>query len=337
MFMRELILRALQQERHVSGEQLGKRLNISRTAVWKHVNELRKKGYQINSSPKLGYSFIKSTNLLLPEEIGIGLETRVIGKRILHYQEVASTQDVAEKLAKGGADEGTVVIAETQTKGRGRKGRNWISPSEGGVYISIILRPNLLPSQIIQIPLIAGVAVSKAIQSTTPLQPSIKWPNDIIIGGKKVAGILTEMSCEMDGIHYVILGIGVNVNTPRTLPATLDGIASSLADECGEPVSRVMLVQYVLSEFESVYTRFLAFGFSSIREDWKRLNNTIGSWGKVSDGEEVVEGTAFDIDEEGFLLVRKENGDLKRIISGDVLVSNRDCQSLLTDDSNEKG
>ncbi|MFC1977034.1 biotin--[acetyl-CoA-carboxylase] ligase [Chloroflexota bacterium] len=336
--MRELILRALQQERHVSGEQLGKRLNISRTAVWKHVNELRKKGYQINSSPKLGYSFIKSTDLLLPEEIGLGLETLVIGKRILHHQEVTSTQDVAEQLARGGANEGTVVIAEMQTKGRGRKGRNWISPSDGGVYISIILRPNLLPSQIIQIPLIAAVAVSKAIQIATPLQPSIKWPNDIIIGGKKVAGILTEMSCETDGIHYVVLGIGVNVNTPRTLLATLTGgIADSLADECGEPVSRVMLVQYVLSEFESVYTQFLAFGFSSIREDWKRLNNTIGSWVKVSDGEEIVEGTAFDIDEGGFLLVRKENGDFERIISGDVLVSNRDCQSLLTDDSNEKG
>jgi len=335
--MRELVLRALQQERRVSGEQLGKRLHISRTAVWKHVNELRKKGYQINSSPKLGYSFIKSTDLLLPEEIGLGLETSVIGKHILHHQEVTSTQDVAEELAKGGADEGIVVIAETQTNGRGRKGRDWISPSEGGAYISIILKPNLLPSQIIQIPLIAGVGVCRAIQRASTVQPRIKWPNDIIINGKKVAGILTEMSCEIDRVHYVVLGIGVNVNTPMSFLAELTGgIANSLANECGESVSRVRLVQYILGEFEHIYTKFLAFGFSAIREDWKMLNNTIGSWVKVSDGRRVVVGMAFDIDDDGFLLVKKENGDVKRITSGDVLQSNGDYQSAWTDDSNKK-
>ncbi|MFC2051879.1 biotin--[acetyl-CoA-carboxylase] ligase [Chloroflexota bacterium] len=320
--MRELILKALHQERHVSGEKLGRRLNISRTAVWKHVNELRKRGYQIDSSPKLGYSFVKSTNLLLPEEIRLGLETRLIGRHILHHQEVTSTQDVAEELARGGADEGTVIIAETQTKGRGRKGRNWVSSPERGVYLSIILKPSLMPSQIIQIPLIAGVAVSKAIKKVAPLQPRIKWPNDVTIGDKKVAGILTEMSCEIDGINYVVLGIGVNVNTPGSLLAKPTGvIGTSLADECREFVPRAKFVQHLLYEFESLYTKFLVFGFSPIREEWKMLNNTIDSWVKVGDGREEVEGKAIDIDEDGFLLVRRENGDIERIISGDVSLS----------------
>lgn len=192
------------------------------------------------------------------------------------------------------------------------------------MYLSIILRPNLMPSQIIQIPLIAGVAVSKAINRVTPLQPKIKWPNDIIIGGSKVGGILTEMSCEIDAVNYVVLGIGINVNTPKSVLAEPTGeIATSLADECGEHVSRVRLVRYLLGEFEFLYTKFLVSGFRSARKEWKAVNNTIGSWVKVSDGGDEIEGKALDIDEEGFLLVRKENGDVKRIISGDVSFTNR--------------
>ncbi len=324
--MRELILKTLQQERHISGEELGKRLNVSRTAVWKHINELRNRGYKIDSSPKSGYSFIKSTHLLLPEEIGLGLNTQIMGKHIVHYDEVSSTQDIAAELARGGAAEGTLVIAEMQTKGRGRKGRSWVSLPEGGIYLSLILRPNLIPSQIVQIPLIAGVALTKAIKETVPLQPMIKWPNDIIIGKKKVGGILTEMSSEIDGVNYVVLGIGLNVNIPASLLAEQTaGIATSLIDEYGVYTSRAKLVQCFLSEFEIIYTKFLASGFSSVRDEWKALNNTIGSWVKVSDGGEEIEGEALDIDNDGFLLVRKESGDVSRIISGDVSFSNRIC------------
>ncbi|MDD5537356.1 MAG: biotin--[acetyl-CoA-carboxylase] ligase [Candidatus Omnitrophica bacterium] len=316
--MNELVLKALREENHVSGEDLGKRLKISRTAVWKHIKELRKKGYKIKSSPKLGYSFIESTSLLLPEEITPGLQTQTIGKHLLHHDEITSTQDIAEELAREGAKEGTVVIAETQTRGRGRKGRSWVSPPEGGVYLSIILRPNLMPSRIVQIPLIAGVAVSRAVSRVTPLHPRLKWPNDIIINGKKAGGILTEMNSEVDGVNYVILGIGINVNTPgHILAGPTQGIATSLADECGEQVSRVRLVQHLFSEFEALYAKFLISGFDSLREEWKTLNNTIGSRVRISD-EEEIEGKAIDIDDEGFLLVRKENGNVRRIIGGDV-------------------
>ena len=323
--MRDSILRALKVEGHVSGEQLGRRFNISRTAVWKHVNELRRIGYEIDSSPRTGYSFIKSPDLVIPAEIALGLHTSIIGRRILYREEVTSTQDEAGEAARRGVEEGVVVISERQTRGRGRKGRSWASPPREGVYFSAVLRPNLRPSQIIQIPLIAGVAVCKAIRRVTPLEPRIKWPNDITIGGKKVAGILAEMSCDIDRVDHIVLGIGVNVNTQCSLlPEPTRGIATSLAEKCGEYVSRVRLVQCLLAEFDALYRTFLVSGFATLREEWKALDSTVGSWVKVSDAEEGMKGKALDIDGEGFLLVRKENGDVKRIISGDVSLIGRD-------------
>lgn len=321
--MRELILETLRKEKHISGEEIGKRLNISRTAVWKHINELRDLGYQIESSPKTGYSFINSTNLLLADEVAFGLKTRIMGKHVLHYDAVSSTQDIAAEMARGGAAEGTLVIAEMQEKGRGRKGRSWVSLSEGGIYLSLILRPNLMPSQVVQIPLVAGVALNRAIRETAPLQPFIKWPNDIIIGKKKVGGILTEMSSEIDAVNYVVLGIGLNVNMSASLLTENTSFrATSLIDECGAYTSRVKLVQNFLSEFELTYTKFLVSGFIAIRNEWKELNNTIGSWVKISDGGRDVEGEAIDIDNDGFLLVRIDNGDIRRIISGDLSLKN---------------
>ena len=322
--MRDLILQTLKQERHISGQELGKRLNISRTAIWKHINELRSRGYQIDSSPKSGYSFIKSTELLLPEEIGSGLNTQIMGKHVKHYYEVSSTQDVAAELARGGAADGTLVIAEMQKEGRGRKGRSWVSFPEGGIYLSLILRPNLLPSQIVQVPLIAGVAVVKAIKDIIPLQPAIKWPNDIIIGEKKVGGILTEMNCEVDGINFVVLGIGLNVNIPASsLTEPTIGIATSLIEEHGAYISRVKLVQCFLIEFEMIYKKFMAYGFSSVRNEWKTLNNTLGVRVKVNDGGKETKGQAIDIDNDGFLLVRSNSGTVHRIISGDVTITRR--------------
>jgi len=323
--MRDSILRALQEQGRVSGEQLGHRFHISRTAVWKHVNELRKIGYEIDSSPRTGYSFVKSPDLVIPQEIALGLNTNIMGRRILYREEVTSTQDEAGEAARRGAEEGVVVISERQTKGRGRKGRLWASPPREGVYFSTILRPNLRPTQIIQIPLIAGVAVCKAIRRVTPLEPRIKWPNDITIGGKKVAGILAEMSCDIDRVDHIVLGIGVNVNTQCSLlPEPTRGIATSLAEKCGEYISRVRLVQCLLAEFDTLYRTFLVSGFATLREEWKALDSTVGSWVKVSDAEEEMKGKALDIDGEGFLLVRKENGDVKRIISGDVSLIGRD-------------
>ncbi len=322
--MRELILKTLQQEKHISGEELGRRLNISRTAVWKHINELRSLGYQIESSTKTGYSFIKGTDLLLAGEIASGLDTQIMGKVVKHFDEVSSTQDIAAGLAREGAVEGTVVIAETQKNGRGRKGRYWLSLPAGGIYLSLILRPRLMPPQVVQIPLITAIAVARAIQNSVPLQARIKWPNDIMVANKKVGGILTELSAEIDSVNYVILGIGLNVNIPASLlPPRTTGAATSLMNECGLYTSRAQLVRSFLSEFERTYLQFLSGGFSSLRNEWKALNNTIGSQVKVNDGTHEFDGEAADIDDDGFLLVRRENGDLSRIISGDVSFRDR--------------
>jgi len=320
--MRQLILDMLRREKLISGEEIGKRLKISRTAVWKHINELRKMGYEIESSPKIGYTFKKSTNLLLPEEIELGLNTQIMGKNVMHYDSISSTQDIAAEMARTGAFEGTVVIAETQEKGRGRKGRSWVSLPEGGIYLSLILRPNLLPSQVVQIPLLAGVALTKAIRETVPLQPVIKWPNDIVIGKKKVGGILTEMSSEIDGIKYVILGIGLNVNIPGSLfTGQIAGIATSLLAEGGKSIPRAEVVQGFLNEFETIYMRYLTSGFTSVRESWKDLNNTLGSRVKVDNAGKEIQGEAIDIDNEGFLLVKTDAGDICRVISGDVFIT----------------
>ena len=322
--MRKRILQALQQEPHLSGEELGQRLSISRTAVWKHINELRKQGYQIGSAPKRGYYFIKSTPLLLPEEIVNGLKTRTMGTNVIHYNEDVSTQDSAAELARNGAVEGTLVVAEMQTGGRGRKGRSWVSLPEGGVYLSLILKPDLNPSKVFQIPLVAGVAVVKAIRKVTPLEAKIKWPNDIIVGGRKAGGILTEMNAEIEKVNFVILGAGINVNIPAELLAKQTaGIATSLLAEYGQEVSRIKIIQSFLYEFETLYSEYLLSGFRPIREEWKKLNNTIGSQVKITDGSSDFEGTALDIDDEGFLLVKMNNGETRKVISGDVTVYNR--------------
>ena len=316
--MRDTVLRMLHQKQCVSGEELGKELSISRTAVWKHIEDLRRKGYEINSSPRLGYSLIKTPDLLIPEEIGLHLETRCFGKEILYFEEIGSTQDEARQLASKGAEEGLIVVAEKQSLGRGRLGRIWSSPSGMGIYLSIVLRPDLKPHDAIQIPLVAGVAVCQAIDSTTRLKPRIKWPNDIIAGGKKLGGILTEMSAEVDRIDFIILGIGINVNTPRELfPEELSGVATSLVEETGQHITRVQLVQSLLWELEQLYDEFKASGFGPARERWKLLNNTIGSRVQISGGEELT-GEAIDIDPNGALIVREENGNKRRIVAGDV-------------------
>ena len=317
--MRDLILKELKQQDHISGEQLAKQFNISRTAIWKHVNELRKMGYEIESHPHYGYALIKNTDLLVPEEITFELNTNVIGKRILHLSEVDSTQNIADKLAREGAEEGTCVIAEKQTSGRGRRSRNWASPFKDGVYISIILRPNLKPLHIIQIPLIAGVALVKAMEKTTSLTPSIKWPNDIFLSGRKVAGILTEVNCDIDTVHYIVLGIGINVNTRKTaLPKEIKGIATSLSQECGHDISRVDFLKQLLLELETAYNEFVTNGFEAIGKQWMAYNNTIGSNIKVNDGQTEIEGKALRIDDDGFLIIRTDDGQTQRIISADI-------------------
>jgi BirA family biotin operon repressor/biotin-[acetyl-CoA-carboxylase] ligase len=314
------LLQALREGGHISGEELGRRLKMTRTAIWKRVNRLRRLGYEIASSPRRGYSLVSAPDLLLPEEIEPGLHTKVFGWPIIFYHEINSTQDAAKELARQGAEEGTVVIAETQTQGKGRKGRAWSSAPGQGIQISVILRPRLKPSQSIQIPLVAGVAVAQAIAEVTPLKPRIKWPNDLMVGEKKVGGILTEMNAEIDRIDYVVLGIGLNVNTPQSLfPKEIEEIATSLAEKSGGPVSRVKLLRSFLEEFEELYEKYNTSGFESIREKWKAMSNTIGAWVELSDVDGGnMEGRILDIDSNGALLLQKRDKSIERVLAGDI-------------------
>ncbi len=261
----------------------------------------------------------ESYERLLPQKISHGLQTRTFGGRILYREEVDSTQELAKQLAESGADEGTIAICEKQSGGRGRRGRVWVSPPYVGIYFSIVLRPPLNPAAVIQIPLLVGVAVCQAITEVTPLHPEIKWPNDVVVNGKKVCGILTEMKADAGTVSYIVPGIGVNVNTPRDyFPEDIAVIATSLAAEAGKPVSRIILLQNILLHLETLYYEFLSCGFASIREKWKTWDNTLGARVEINGNDGIMVGQAVDIDEEGFLLVKTDDAEIKRIVGGDV-------------------
>jgi len=317
---RQDIVDILRRSGPVSGEELGRTLGISRTAVWKHINELRREGYRIDSAPSKGYYFVGAPDALLPQEIRSGLGTLTLGREIVHRREAASTQAIAKSLASLGAIEGTIVVAETQSEGRGRMGREWASP-QGGIYFSAVLRPQIQPTEALRLPLTAGVAVARAIRRNTDLNIRLKWPNDVMLNGKKTGGILTEMGAETDRLDWVVIGIGLNVNTAcGALPAEVEGIATSLAAELGESIPRVDLLRDILVELESLYNDLLGSGFESIRAEWKALSDTIGAHVAVTLPAGRAEGLALDIDADGALLLRVEDGTIERVIAGMVIV-----------------
>ena len=300
--MRKGILRALYQAKgYISGELISKRLGISRVAVWKHIQTLKREGYIIDASPK-GYKLISSPDLLLPDEF-IGLR-----QKVYYLKEVSSTMDVAKKLAKRGEE--AIVIAETQTSGRGRLGRRWHS-QRGGIYFTIILRPRIGPAHAQIINLMAAVSVARAIRSLFNLEAKLKWPNDVLIRGKKVCGILAEMEAEMDVIKFVNLGIGINANNPISL---YEEGATSIKEELGRDISRKELLMCVLNEIEK---RRSLLGKEIISE-WKALSSTINKKVRIIMQDEVVEGEAIDIDTDGALILRTDKG-IRRIIAGDCI------------------
>ncbi|MFA5056160.1 MAG: biotin--[acetyl-CoA-carboxylase] ligase [Dehalococcoidia bacterium] len=310
------ILERLRQGTPVSGEELGRAIGISRTAVWKHINELKRQGYVIDSVPGRGYHFIGAPDDLLPEEIAYGLKTQIMGQRIVYEGEAPSTQAIAKALASQGAAEGTIVVAETQSGGRGRVGRPWSSP-RGGIYFSIILRPDINPGEALRLPLVAGVAVAQAIKREINLEPRLKWPNDIMIETKKVGGILTEMSAEPDRLDWVIIGIGLNVNTPHdSFSQEVEESAISLMEAAGREIPRVKLLQAILVEFESLYGSLAGRGFEPIRAVWKALSNTIGAHVVVTLPSGQIKGLAEDIDSDGALILKKADGAVERIVAG---------------------
>jgi len=308
----------------ISGEFLGHRMAISRSAVWKHIRTLKEEGYVVESSRKKGYLLRQATDLLTLAEIQEGLNTNVFGKRdIVCLRDTDSTNLRAEHIANEGAPEGTVVIAETQSQGRGRRGRRWFSPPGEGIYVSIILRPRVSPHEAPKLTVMASVAVADTLLSMMPLDVAIKWPNDILINTKKVAGILTEISAEMDRVHYVIIGIGVNVNTPYDVfPPDIRDTATSIFMETGNACPRVKFLRSFLEVLESYYETFKREGFDPVMHRWKELTNVIGKQITVDLIDHAYTGVVLDIDDDGFLLLMDSGGTLRKIVSGDVTLLN---------------
>lgn len=315
------ILKFLREKEYVSGEVLANKLSISRVAIWKQIQKLKDIGYKIISDQNLGYCLVSRPDLLLPQEIQRGLSTSYIGKEIYYFPELKSTNIIAKEKAlhrSEGINEGTVIIAERQSAGKGRLGRKWFSPA-GGIWLSIILYPQLSPSYISRITLMTAVAAVKAIKICTQIKSQIKWPNDILINEKKVCGILTEMSAELDIINWVVVGIGVNVNIKQQeFPEDIRERTTSLKEVLGKKVLRVKLVQFFLQEYEKYYESLKRREFSSILKDCKLYSHTLGKKIRVDMGERIITGEAVDINEEGALILKKEDGELAEIISGTI-------------------
>lgn len=320
MTIKDALISALKKEhgRWVSGEELSRNLSVSRSAVWKQVRKLKDLGYIIDSSPKKGYVLRETTKLMLPSEIRDGLETHLFGqKEICHLLETDSTNRVAKDLAAQGWAEGSVIISEQQSKGRGRIGRSWFSPRGEGVYLSMILRPPISPNDAPRITLLSGVALAEALLIQTPLDAHIKWPNDILVGNRKLAGVLTEISAEMDAIFYVVVGIGINVNIGK-FPPELANKGTSIYLETAEECSRLDLVRTFLKYFEIYYEHFLREGFRPVLDRCRELSHMKGQKVQVEMAGRKMVGHVLDIDEEGHLVLQDLAGGVNRIFSGSV-------------------
>lgn len=305
----------------VSGEEISRALHISRTAVWKHIKSLRALGYGVVAVPSRGYRLISVPDLLVPDEISSGISVERIGGRIISLRETESTNVVAFKLAEEGAEEGTVVVAEAQTHGKGRMGRRWESPAGTNLYCSIILRPPIVPMQAAQLTLCSVVAVARTIEKVTSLLPSIKWPNDVLINGKKVAGLLNEMSAETEKVNFVILGIGININmTADQFPSDLRHPATSLLLESGKRLNRSEIVCNLLESLDEVYSLFLSKGYEPIRDEWLSRSNVLNRRVSVSCRDTNVAGLVTGIDEYGALLLQRDDGQVEKIMAGDVTI-----------------
>ena len=308
------------QEGFLSGEDIGRELSITRAAVWKGIKKLREEGYEIEAVTNRGYRLTNPETMYNKRELEQGLKTKTMGQTIYFYEETDTTNNRARELALEGAPEGTLVVAEKQTAGRGRRGKVWESPLGTGIWMSLVLRPQIMPAEASVLTLLCGLATAEAIEAETGLSAGIKWPNDILINGKKAVGILTEMDCEMSEVHFVIPGIGINVNT-ASFPPEIAEIATSLYLECGKTVSRRRLVHRVLERLEEHYETFLRTGsFAAMLEDYRKHCITLGKEVHVL-GREPFFAEALDITPEGELVVRRaDNGKEEVVFSGEVSI-----------------
>lgn len=308
------LLKLLENNDFISFEKISKNLNVSRSIILKKIKLLKKLGYEIVFIKNKGYHLICKPDLIIPKEITADLNTDIIGKNIFYFRSISSTNTYAKNIAEKNFKEGTVVIAEIQTHGRGRKNRVWFSPS-GGLWFSIILRPKVQPQKSIFVTMIASISVAQAIEKITGIKPVIKWPNDILINRKKVCGILTEFDTKKDIINYSIVGIGINVN--NKLNKKINQIATSLSIEVGVDISRIKFLKLILKYFDKNYKKLNMNKFKIIKKLWFSYANIIGKAVKITDNGNVLSGIITDIDEYGFIIL-KINDNIYKMCSGDI-------------------
>jgi len=305
--------------RFVSGEEISRNLSISRTAVWKHVNKLRDMGYEFEAVSRKGYRLVTKPDSIGATALQLALDTTVFGRKAVLLTSTLSTQGDVLKLAEQGQAEGAVVIAEEQTGGRGRFGRQWFSPPGKGIWMSVLLRPDLPLQHTPQLTLLTGVAVCRAIRTCTGADAGIKWPNDLLIDGRKVCGILLESTVEDHEVRYCIAGIGVDVNfDPEDYPEDLTTIATSLKMATGQAVDRTKLTAAILTELEQLYFLYQKEGFGVISALWEALSVSLNREITVTNPQGVIEGKAIGLDASGALLVEKHDGEHTLVISGEI-------------------
>ena len=312
-------LLANNKEEYISGQVLSEKLQISRSGIWKHMKELEKDGYTIEGKSKKGYKIISYPDKLSENTLQWGLTTKWIGKTIIHKESTPSTQIIAHQAALEGAPHGTVVIADEQTKGKGRMDRSWYSEKNKGIWLSIIIRPAILPYQAPQLTLLTATVLADVLRSYTSVKPLIKWPNDILINNKKTAGILTEMQAEQDHIQYVVIGIGLNVNqTKSDLPEDIQNGATSLQLETNQHWQLKGIVQNILATFENTYDSYIENGFPEIKDKWESFGFKIGEDISIKTLRDQWKATFLGIAADGALITKTKDGKTKKLYSAEI-------------------
>lgn len=308
-----------QPDQFLSGELISQQLECSRTAVWKHIQNLRKLGYEFEALPRKGYRLVYQPVRLDAVEMAKHLNTRMLGRSLRLFDSVDSTQNIAHRLVLEGCEEGTVVLAEEQTSGRGRMGKSWHSPKGKGIWMSVVLKPRIPLKQTSQLTLLTAVALCRTLNEMLPVEVGIKWPNDLLIDGRKISGILLESSGEDDRLNYVVAGIGISANMEKNdFPEELLDKATSLRMESGQTIDRIALICRFLEQLEQLYFLYLQQGFSPIRTLWEALTITLNRTIRIQTREGWMEGTALSIDDMGALTVRTGSGETVKLYSGDI-------------------
>ncbi|GIO30907.1 MULTISPECIES: biotin--[acetyl-CoA-carboxylase] ligase [Paenibacillus] len=306
-------------QKFLSGEEISRRLSVSRTAVWKQINKLREAGYEFEAVPNKGYRIVNQPERIDPSALKKTLKTKTFGLKLDVLETSVSTQEEARELAEAGAPEGTLVVAEEQTGGKGRMGRKWFSPKGKGIWMSLVLKPAQPLHYMPQLTLLTGVAVCRAVRRVTGVMAGLKWPNDLLVDGRKICGILLESAAEDEYVRYCIAGIGISANLDaEDYPDELKPVATSLKIEAGEAIDRVQLIAAVMEEFEALYDLYRQEGFAPIALLWEALSVTLGKQVTVYTAAGPVTGHAKKLDHSGALTIVTEDGRELPVFSGDV-------------------